>query len=84
MFVWSEAIFFSVKLATSSYICFGRSKEPSHQDSSFDHPQHTFWLIYKKINVQLRTPGGKIYTCPLLITCEIYKGRVILTKALVL
>ena len=36
-------------------MCFGRSKEPSHQDGSFDHPQHMFWLRNKKNNFQLPT-----------------------------
>ena len=30
-------------------ICFGCSKEPSHLDSSFNYPQHMFWLRNKKI-----------------------------------
>ena len=30
-------------------ICFGCSKEPSHWDGSFEHPQHMFWLRNKKI-----------------------------------
>ena len=36
-----------------------------------------------KLNFFMK-PGGKISTCPLVITSEIYKGRVILPKALVL
>ena len=31
-------------------ICFGCSKEPSHLDGSFEHPQHMFWLRNKKLN----------------------------------
>ena len=30
-------------------IYFGCSKEASHQDSSFEYPQHMFWLRNKKI-----------------------------------
>ena len=36
-------------------MCFGSSKEPSHGDSSFEYPQHMFWLRNKKNNFQLRT-----------------------------
>ena len=36
-------------------MCFGCSKEPSHRDSSFEYPQHMFWLRNKKNNFQLRT-----------------------------
>ena len=32
----------------SLYMCFGCSKEPSHYDSSFEYPQHWFWLRNKK------------------------------------
>ena len=30
-------------------IWFGCSKEPSHGDSSFENPKHTFWFRNKKI-----------------------------------
>ena len=36
-------------------MCFGCSKEPSHQDGCFEYPQHLFWLRNKKNNFQLRT-----------------------------
>ena len=36
-------------------MCFGCSKEPSHGDSSFEYPQHMFWLRNKKNNYQLHT-----------------------------
>ena len=36
-------------------ICFGCSKEPSHWDGSFEHPQHMFWLRNKKNNYLLCT-----------------------------
>ena len=36
-------------------MCFGSSKEPSHRDSSFEYPQHMFWLRNTKNNFQLRT-----------------------------
>ena len=29
-------------------MCFGCLKEPSHGDSSFEYPQHKFWLTNKK------------------------------------
>ena len=34
---------------------FGCSKETSHPDSSFEYPQHMFWLRNKKNNFQLHT-----------------------------
>ena len=43
---------------------FGCSKELSHRDSSFEYPQHNFWLRNKKNNFQLRTlfwgPAGDL------------------------
>ena len=36
-------------------MCFGCSKESSHQDDSFEYPQHMFWLRNKKNNFQLGT-----------------------------
>ena len=36
-------------------MCFGCSKEPSHRDSSFEYPQHMFWLRNKKNNLLLHT-----------------------------
>ena len=42
-------IFFSISLN----MCFGCSKELSHRDSSFEYPQHMFWLRNKKYNFQL-------------------------------
>ena len=36
-------------------MCFGCSKEPSHRDGSFEHPQHMFWLRNKKNNFQFHT-----------------------------
>ena len=42
-------------------ICFGCSKEPSHWDRSFDHPQHMIWLRNKKNNFQLHTLIGRPY-----------------------
>ena len=36
-------------------MCFGCSKEPSQWDSSFEYPQHMFWLRNKKNNILLRT-----------------------------
>ena len=42
-------------LSISLNICSWCSKEPSHQDGSFEQPQHMFWLRNKKNNFQLRT-----------------------------
>ena len=36
-------------------MCFGCSKEPSHQDGSFEYPQRMFWLRNEKKYFQLRT-----------------------------
>ena len=36
-------------LPFSFNMCFGCSKEPSHYDGSFEHPQHIFWMRNKKI-----------------------------------
>ena len=36
-------------------MCFGCSKEPSHRDGSFEHPQHMFWLRNKKNSFQFHT-----------------------------
>ena len=46
------AIIFS---PSNLYICFGSSKEPSHRDGSFEHPQYMFWLRNKQNNFQIRT-----------------------------
>ena len=43
----------NIFLSISLKICFGCSKEPSHRDGSFDHPQHIFWLRKKKIKFYL-------------------------------
>ena len=55
----SKAIFWWRKIAiiylSFSYnMCFGWTKEPSHWDGSFEHPQHMFWLRNKKNSFQLR------------------------------
>ena len=42
-------------LSISLNMCFRCSKEPSHQEGSFEYPQHMFWLRNKKNNFQLRT-----------------------------
>ena len=42
-------------LSISLNMCFGCSKELSHQDGSFEYPQHMFWLRNKKNNFQLHT-----------------------------
>ena len=37
-------------------MCFGCSKEPSHQDGSFEYAQHImFWMINKENNFHLST-----------------------------
>ena len=42
-------------LSISLNMCFVCSKEPSHQDGSFEYPQHMFWLRNNKNNFQLHT-----------------------------
>ena len=47
-------------LSISLNMCFGCSKEPSHSDSSFEYPQHMFWLRNdtngkKKFNYNVQT-----------------------------
>ena len=46
-------IFFFLLL--NQNICCGYSKEPSHQDGSFEHPQHMLKLMGKKIFTILRS-----------------------------
>ena len=46
--VFSKKILNAV-LPINFNICFGRSKELSQRDSSFEYPQHMFWLRNKKI-----------------------------------
>ena len=42
-------------LSISLNMCFWCSKEPSHLDGSFEHPQHMLWMGNKKSHFQLRT-----------------------------
>ena len=42
-------IFLPISVST----CIGCSKEPSHRDGSFEHPQHISWLKNKKDISQL-------------------------------
>ena len=49
------ASFVNIFLSISFNMCFGCSKEQSHQDGSFEYPQHMFWLRNKKINFLLHT-----------------------------
>ena len=36
-------------------MCFWCSKEPSHLDSSFEYPQHMFWMRNKENKYPIRT-----------------------------
>ena len=47
-----------ISLPISLNMCFGCSKEPSHRDSSFEYPQHMFWLSNKKIFFQYALLSG--------------------------
>ena len=70
-------------LSISLNICSVCSKEPSNRDSSFEYPQHMFWLRNKKIifiytllsgglGIQDSTgTGDKNSTRPLVVTSEI-------------
>ena len=40
-------------LSISLNFCFGYSKEPSHLESSFEYPQHMFWLIRNFIFIKI-------------------------------
>ena len=44
-----------IYLSISLNMCFRCSKEPSHQDGSFEYPQHMFWLRNKKDTFLLRS-----------------------------
>ena len=57
----------SIFLAISFDMCFGCSKELSHRDSSFEYPQHMFWLRDKENNVHL---------CTLIWRPDIYVGLI--------
>ena len=46
-----ETIFLSINLN----MCFGCPKEPSQCDSSFEYPQHMFWLRNKKTYLPIHT-----------------------------
>ena len=37
----------NIFLSISFNMCFGCSKETSHRDGSFEHPQHRFWMRNK-------------------------------------
>ena len=45
----------NIFLPISLNLCFGCSKELSHEDGSFEYPQHMFWLRNKKINFLVHT-----------------------------
>ena len=45
----------NIFLPISFNICFWVLKEPSHLDSSFEYPQHMFWLRNKKNYFLVRT-----------------------------
>ena len=54
-------------------ICFGCSKESSHEDGSYEYQQHIFWLRNKKNNFQVRTlTWGPV--------CSISSGSSLFTK----
>ena len=42
-------------LLTNLNMCFGRSKESSHLDGSFEYPQHMFCLRNKENSFPIRT-----------------------------
>ena len=68
-----------VFLPISLNICFGCSKELSHQDGSFEYPQHMFWLRNKKNNfgglnsLTIKTPT-KIWGRQHFQSLLLYKG----------
>ena len=52
-------IFLSISLT----MCFGCSKETSHQDGSFEYPQHMVWLRNKKIIFSYSLLSGDLTFC---------------------
>ena len=40
-------------LSVNLNMCFGCSEEPSHRDSSFEYPQHIFWMRNERNNLKL-------------------------------
>ena len=56
-------------------MCFGCSKEPSHWDSSFEYPQHMFWLRNKKDNFTLRTLIWRPWHCVVSFRMTLYPLR---------
>ena len=48
---WVSSKIVNFFLLISLNICFGCSKEPSHRDSSFEYPQHIFWLRFFFVEV---------------------------------
>ena len=53
--IWHKIV--SIFLSINLNICFGFSKEPSHRDGSYEHPQHMVWSNNKK------NKFGAIQTC---------------------
>ena len=45
----------NIFLPINANTCFWCSKDLSHREGSFEHPQHMFWLKNKKDDLQLRT-----------------------------
>ena len=55
----SERKIMIIFLSISLNMCLGCSKEPSHWDSSFEYPQHMFWLRFFFSNMHSYLETGK-------------------------
>ena len=51
----------TIFLSITFNVYFGCSKEPSHQDGSFEYPQHVFWLRNKKKSFMHSYSGALSY-----------------------
>ena len=60
-------------------MCYVCSKELSHEDGSFEYPQHKFWLRNKKINFQVYS-YLEPWTCIVTVRVLLYHVVRILTS----
>ena len=61
-------------LPISLSMCFGRSKEPSHRDGSFEYPQHIVWMRNKVNSFPIRTLKWSPDNCD--VSCTISDPQV--------
>ena len=58
-------------------MCFVCSKEPSHQDGSFEYPQHMFWLRNKNINFSYPLLSGGLKSLINLVIDAVGRGAIV-------